>query len=227
MKKYRDLVVIIYCFAASAGVSAATTGGTIVKTWVSTTGHDTGTCPITSPCQTFQYAIDQTAAGGEVDVKDSGGFGAMVITKAISIIAADGVLALISVPSGGTGITINAGSSDVVIISGLTLDGHLLGGTGIISKSQCYINRSTFRNLQYGLHISKSVSTVSQSLFYGNVNGITEDYDTSLAIDGNRFFYNHTAVDAPYTNSAYTLGNNSFSTNYNDLIGNLNSISPR
>jgi hypothetical protein len=39
----------------------------------------------TAPCKTFAGAISNTAAGGEIDVLDPGGFGALTITKAITI----------------------------------------------------------------------------------------------------------------------------------------------
>jgi hypothetical protein len=118
-------------FVATPSVALAVTSSGVIKTWVSTTGHDTGTCPISAPCQTFQYAHDQTASGGEIDVKDSGGYGTLVITKSITVMAANGVLALINVPQGGTGIAVNATINDVVTLHGLTINGHGVGQYGI------------------------------------------------------------------------------------------------
>src|ERR1700688_2150375 len=60
------------------------------RTWVSGVGDDVTPCSRTAPCKTFPGAIVKTAAGGEIDVLDPGGFGAVTITKAITI-ASEGV----------------------------------------------------------------------------------------------------------------------------------------
>jgi hypothetical protein len=64
-------------------------------------------------------------------VKDSGGYGLLVITKPITVTAATGVLALINVTQGAAGITVNAGPTDAVVLHGLTLNGHGVGMYGI------------------------------------------------------------------------------------------------
>src|SRR5438034_1569807 len=55
------------------------------RTWVSGVGDDANPCSRTAPCKTFAGAISKTAAGGEISVLDPGGFGAVTITKSISI----------------------------------------------------------------------------------------------------------------------------------------------
>jgi hypothetical protein len=62
------------------------------RTWVSGVGNDANPCSRTAPCKTFAGAISKTAAHGEINVLDPGGFGAVTITKSISIVS-DGVLA--------------------------------------------------------------------------------------------------------------------------------------
>src|SRR5262249_28211392 len=80
------------------------------------------------PCRTFQRAHDQTLSLGEVTVLDPGGYGAVAITKGISIIN-DGVGEAGVLVSGGLiGITINAGSADRVSLRGLTVKGIGFGG---------------------------------------------------------------------------------------------------
>jgi len=46
------------------------------------------------PCKTFAGAISKTAVGGEINVIDAGGFGAVTVTKSITI---DGSGALASI----------------------------------------------------------------------------------------------------------------------------------
>jgi hypothetical protein len=44
------------------------------RTWVSGVGNDANPCSRTAPCKTFAGAISKTAAGGEIDALDPGGF---------------------------------------------------------------------------------------------------------------------------------------------------------
>ena len=55
------------------------------RRWVSGTGNDANPCTFNSPCRTFAAAIAQTAAGGEINVKNPGVFGAVTIDKSITI----------------------------------------------------------------------------------------------------------------------------------------------
>src|ERR1700742_2465321 len=96
------------------------------RTWISGVGDDVNPCSRTAPCKTFAGAISKTAAGGEIDTLDPGGFGAVTITKAITIDA--GPLAGgISSPT-VNGVIINAGASDVVVLRNLVING---AGTGL------------------------------------------------------------------------------------------------
>ena len=97
------------------------------RTWVSGVGDDANPCSRTAPCKTFAGAISKTAAAGEINVLDPGGFGAVTITKSINLVAT-GTFAGIVV-SGTNGIIVNAGANDVVSIRGLDIAG--VGGQGL------------------------------------------------------------------------------------------------
>ena len=56
------------------------------RTWVSGVGDDVNPCSRTAPCKTYAGAISKTAAFGEINCLDPGGFGALTITKSISIV---------------------------------------------------------------------------------------------------------------------------------------------
>ena len=91
------------------------------RAWVSATiGVGTGVCTRTAPCRTFTYAITQVDAGGEVNALDSGGYGEMTITKAVTVSVPPGVTAGI-VASAADGVTINAGVNDEIVLRGLTI----------------------------------------------------------------------------------------------------------
>src|SRR5687767_8122453 len=55
------------------------------RTWVSGVGDDVNPCSRTAPCKTFAGAISKTARDGEIDALDPAGFGAVTITKSITI----------------------------------------------------------------------------------------------------------------------------------------------
>lgn len=99
------------------------------RTWVSGVGDDANPGSRTAPCKTFAGAISKTADGGEIDCLDAGGFGAVTITKSITI---DGRGTFASILGSGTnGIVVNAGASDVVTIRHLSINGAGSGLNGI------------------------------------------------------------------------------------------------
>jgi hypothetical protein len=103
---------------------------------VSLGGSDTGNCPLTAPCRTLAFALTQTTPGGEILILDSAGFGPINITQAVTINAPPGVIGFISAPTPGIdAITVNAGPNDLVIVTGLYLDGIGTGGNGITVNS--------------------------------------------------------------------------------------------
>ena len=61
----------------------------------------------------------KTAAGGEIDALDPGGFGGVTIIKAITIAQEEGVGEAGILVAGTNGITVNAGANDVVVLRGL------------------------------------------------------------------------------------------------------------
>jgi hypothetical protein len=115
---YPSLPVGIVAIGLLAGATAAQAG---IETWVSGTGTDAGTCPITAPCQTFAYAHNQTNNNGAINVLTSGNFGPVTISKSISIVA-DGVEAVINTSSNGAGVIVNANAGAIVSLRGLTID---------------------------------------------------------------------------------------------------------
>src|SRR5258707_3375226 len=68
-----------------AGLAIAPAHAQATRTWVSGVGDDANPCSRTAPCKTFASAISKTAPAGEINVLDPGGFGAVTITKSISI----------------------------------------------------------------------------------------------------------------------------------------------
>jgi hypothetical protein len=99
------------------------------RTWVSGVGDDANPCSRTAPCKTFAGAISKTAAKGEINCLDPGGFGGVTITKSIAIkchYTEGGVLV-----SGTNAIVINAASTDQVTLRGLDINGLGTGLNGV------------------------------------------------------------------------------------------------
>jgi hypothetical protein len=111
---------------ALLGASAAQAQAT--RTWVSGVGDDVNPCSRTAPCKTFAGAISKTAANGEIDVLDPGGFGAVTITKSMTIDGTTGAGFGSILASGGiNGVVINAAGA-TVRLRNLSINGS--GGAG-------------------------------------------------------------------------------------------------
>src|SRR5438876_7408337 len=165
-------------FASGRAPAAAhRTAALAQRTFVSAeTGNDANPCTRAAPCRNFAAAIAQTTSGGEVVVLDSGGYGQVTITQSVSLVAPPGVYAGISVIGIGTGITINAGPSDVVTIRGLTLNG--IGGTDGIdffSGAALYVQDTVVKNFTTtGIYTSLGADArvaIEDSLFSRSAEG--------------------------------------------------------
>jgi hypothetical protein len=137
-------LALVAAFAPAPAYAQAT------RTWVSGLGDDANPCSRTAPCKTFAGAISKTQAGGIINCIDPGGFGAVTITKAITIDCTNtkaGVLA-----AGTNGININAAAADAVTIRGVDIEGgpgsglvginYLAGGTVHVERCRIYSFRS-------------------------------------------------------------------------------------
>jgi hypothetical protein len=169
------LTVLLVALAAMLATAFNTTTASAQSTrvFVAAQGSDSNPCTFAAPCRTFQHAHDVVAAGGEIDVLDPAGYGAVTITKSISIQGHD--FSGVSTPVGGTGITINAGASDFVALRGLIIEGAGIGSTGIRHNSggRLTIQNCVVRNLvQTGiLLVPNATSDISVSDTYVSDNG--------------------------------------------------------
>ena len=144
-------------------MAAAPANAQATRTWVSGVGDDANPCSRTAPCKTFAGAISKTAAAGEINCLDSAGFGAVTITKAISIIC-NGVIGGI-LSAGTTGVIVNALTSDEIILKGLDINGVNTGINGIrvLAAGAVTIEDCTIANTAgWGIQISPSTATSFQ-----------------------------------------------------------------
>ncbi|MGH6835117.1 MAG: right-handed parallel beta-helix repeat-containing protein [Methylocella sp.] len=166
------------------GLSAAPAAAQANGTWVSGHGTDSGGCgPVTAPCRTFAFALTQTNAGGVIVVLDPAGYGAVTITKAISILN-DGVGTAGMQVSSGNAITINAGASDSVHLRGLTIEGLGSGANGILFNTggNLAIENCVIRGFAgNGINIAPTGSVVVTGVLR---NVITDNNSNGIIVSG-------------------------------------------
>ena len=181
------IAVFMFAFASFAQAQAS-------RTWVSGVGDDANPCSRTAPCKTFAGAISKTANFGEIDALDPGGFGAVTITKNITIdgccmtsILAAGVPAIII---NGAGVIVNIrnlsiqgssatspGTDGIRFLQGLELttenvviNGFSTAGINIPSSTQSnllHLRNTIIRNCGTGVNITNSASNTTAMEFDG------------------------------------------------------------
>ena len=112
------------------------------RTFVSSAGNDANNCLRPTPCRTFQRGHNAVAAGGEVVALDSAGYGALLISKSVTITGA-GVHAAVTATAGADGVNINAAGATVVLRD-LTITGNNgagVHGVHVLDAATVYIER--------------------------------------------------------------------------------------
>lgn len=119
------------------------------RTWVSGIGDDANPCSRTAPCKTFAGAISKTAANGEINCIDPGGFGAVTITKSITIDCAGTLGSILAAATNG--INVNA-AGIVVAIRNVSINGVASGLTGInfVQGAKLHVENVVIRGFRSG-----------------------------------------------------------------------------
>ena len=119
------MVIAIFMLAFASIAQAQAT-----RTWVSGVGDDVNPCSRTAPCKTWAGAISKTAAGGEIDALDPGGYGALTITKSITIDGTSGAGWGSTLHSGTNGFSINDSATATPNTVKVTLRNLSIQGAG-------------------------------------------------------------------------------------------------
>jgi hypothetical protein len=160
----------IFPILASAPAHAQAT-----RTWVSGVGDDANPCSRTAPCKTFAGAISKTAASGEINCLDPGGFGALTITKAITISCQAGTAGVLV--SGTNGIIVAAGNGDLVFLKGIDFQGLGSGLAGIRYQSgaSLHVEDCTVNGFNFGIQIVPTSGfatfTILRTTLFHNIGG--------------------------------------------------------
>jgi hypothetical protein len=129
---FRLLAIAIFTLAFAAMAQAQAT-----RTWVSGVGDDVNPCSRTAPCKTYAGAISKTANFGEISTLDPGGFGAVTITKNLTIDGTAGAGFGSILASGTSGVIVNDSATAtpntiVVTLRNLSINGaSTTAGSGV------------------------------------------------------------------------------------------------
>jgi hypothetical protein len=115
------LAAVLLTLAAAVALLPAAAQAQATRTWIAGDADDANPCSRTAPCKTLAGAISKTAEGGEINAIDSGAAGAVTITKAITIDLSPTTGGILN--SLTTGVTVNAGADDDVVLRGLDIEG--------------------------------------------------------------------------------------------------------
>ena len=135
-------------------IAAVVAQGQAPRTFVSSAGSDANDCSRPSPCRNFQRGHDAVTAGGEVVALDSAGYGAVTITKSVTI-TGEGVHAAATSPSGGGNVVTVNGAGITVTLRHIQVQSHpaSVSGSGIFAQSFAvlHIESCTVRASSAGL----------------------------------------------------------------------------
>ncbi len=171
-------------------ISAGSANAQATRTWVSGVGDDANPCSRTAPCKTFAGSISKTAAGGEINCLDPGGFGAVTIIKSISIICETGTAGVLV--SGTNGIVVNLpNTTDMVMLQGLDIQGVGTGingvnmiGNGVVVVRKCIINGFTLNGVNVngpnGARATIEDSFISKNAVGVQVHGVSAVANTGV-----------------------------------------------
>ncbi|MCA1849608.1 MAG: hypothetical protein LC672_00800 [Acidobacteria bacterium] len=180
-----------FAFLAFTIALATAAQAQATRTWVSGVGDDVNPCSRTAPCKTFAGAISKTAAGGEIDALDPGGFGTITITKNITLEGTKGQGFGSILASSVTGVNINDSATAspntiVVILRNLSINGAgtTLGTNGINFTSGRKLNVENCNIFNFsttGIRVDQTGTTNNTGTFVSVVN--THIYNTGRGID--------------------------------------------
>lgn len=160
------------------------------RTWVSGVGDDVNPCSRTAPCKTFAGAISKTATNGEINCLDPGGYGAVTVTKSITIDCEDTQGSILS--SGTNGVIVNITSvtdtKKAFKLRGISINGAGTGINGIrvLSANQVDLDEVVIQGTTtHGLSLETTTGTTKVSLSGVTINNVAGNGINAFIIGGN------------------------------------------
>lgn len=205
-------------------VFSAIAGAQVPRTWISAVGDDTNPCSRSAPCKTFVGTVSKTSIGGEIDCIDPGNFGAVTITKSVTINCEDTQGAISAAFANGIIINITdpADTAKSVRIYGLSINGlgSGLNGIRVVAGNKLLLQEVvidgftthgvSILNTSGAFHLTMKDSTVRNNGGNGVNTFLGGAATAAVAVDGSLFAFNGvgfnqgTATAASIENSAFT-----------------------
>ncbi len=229
MKKIslKTFILITLALAFPLLVSAQAT-----RTWVSGVGDDVNPCSRTAPCKTFAGAISKTATNGEINCLDPAGYGAVTITKSITIDCEDTQGSILAAGTTGVtvNITLNTDTKKHVRLRGLSINGAsntaAVSGVRVLAANFVSVEDTVIDGFQnHGISIETTSGTpkiiVDRVSIRGNVGNGINTFITggtvNLAISNSIFSSTATGVSLS-SNTKATIRNSSAVNNTTGLV---------
>jgi Right handed beta helix region len=158
------LALRVSFLAAITMASASVATAQATRTWVSGVGDDVNPCSRTAPCKTFAVALMKTAKGGEINTLDPAGYGAVVITKSITIDGTGTMAGILGslVNAIIINITDRTDAAQSVRIRGLSLNGvsNGLQGIKVIAASKVFVEDTVIDGFKDGIGVASGGTQV-------------------------------------------------------------------
>jgi hypothetical protein len=202
MNKFRFtvkiLAIAIFTFAFASLAQAQAT-----RTWVSGVGDDVNPCSRTAPCKTFAGAISKTASNGEIDCLDPGGFGAVTITKSITIDGTDGA---------------GFGSILAALVNGVIVNDSATGSPGTINVTLRNLSINGAGNGTNGIRFLSGKSlNVEGCQIFGFLGGTGFGIDVSHTLSGKELHVRDTNIFNCTTGVRITTSTGFFVSTFNNV----------
>jgi hypothetical protein len=190
--KITTFFIFVFAFASMAQAQAT-------RTWVSGVGDDVNPCSRTAPCKTFAGAISKTAVNGEINCLDPAGYGAVTVTKSITIDCEDTQGSILS--AGTNGVIVNITSvtdtKKAFKIRGISINGAGTGINGIrvLAANTVHLDEVVIDGVtQHGVSLETTSGTVKvfvqdshiRSLAGNGINSFITGGSMNLAIAGSQ-----------------------------------------
>lgn len=221
-------VLSFICFVFGVSAQAQAT-----RTWVSGVGDDANPCSRTAPCKTFAGAISKTAVAGEINCLDGGGYGAVTITKSITIDCTDVPASILA--SNVNGVVVNLSTPGTVRLRGMSINGASTGinGVRVLSVGNLFIEDVIIDGFsQHGISVETSTgaskivisdATISNNAGNGFNTFIIGGGSATLSVSGSLFAVNNIgfnlsqSVKSTFQDSIITGNNMGVLVNFGEL----------
>ena len=157
-------LTVAVCFLFSLTASAQAT-----RTWVSGVGDDVNPCSRTAPCKTFAGAISKTATNGEINCLDPAGYGAVTVTKSITIDCEDTQGSILSAGTNGVIVNITSATDTkkAFTLRGISINGAGTGinGVRVLAANQVNLEEVVISGVtQHGVSLENTTGTTKVSI---------------------------------------------------------------